>query len=197
MTPPCVSRIQDGSSHHSSHINQQQQHQTATNLTKSKTKHALSSFTSSTAIPTRRVCHLQQWSPIKRLLRIASRTWGDCPYWARGVGRVKSHAVRVIGAMQHTTHLTLWKWESSILDAHAVAHWRCSWFTSHQPSTEWIASFAPHVHDSVKTNNGGPTSSCLLQVIITAIDQRPNGCILLVVDDWTWLIDVQYCDKLG
>ena len=95
MTPPCVSSCPAENprrilSSYILHINQQQQHQTAANLTQSKTKHALSSFTSSTAIPTRRVCHLQQWSPIKRLLRIASRTWGDCPYWGRGVGRVFS-----------------------------------------------------------------------------------------------------------
>lgn len=40
-----------------------------------------------------------------------------------------------------------------------------------------------------------PLSKVLLQGILTAIDRRPNGCILLVLDDGTGSIDVRYWDN--
>jgi hypothetical protein len=39
-----------------------------------------------------------------------------------------------------------------------------------------------------------PLSKVVLQGVITAIDRRPNGCILLVLDDGTGSIDVRYWD---
>ena len=39
-----------------------------------------------------------------------------------------------------------------------------------------------------------PLSKVILQGVITAIDRRPNGCVLLVLDDGTGFIDVRYWD---
>jgi len=48
---------------------------------------------------------------------------------------------------------------------------------------------------SDKSRHICPLSRVLLQGIITAIDRRPNGCILIVLDDGTGSIDCRYWDE--
>ena len=61
-------------------------------------------------------------------------------------------------------------------------------------STEWIASFVLHAQQR-PPNIILPLSKVILQGVITAIYWRPNGCILLVLDDGTGSIDVRYWDS--
>ncbi|KAL7477031.1 hypothetical protein ACHAW6_002849 [Cyclotella cf. meneghiniana] len=49
--------------------------------------------------------------------------------------------------------------------------------------------------DSDTSRHIFPLSKVLLQGIITAIDRRPNGCILIVIDDGTGSIDCRYWDE--
>ena len=49
-------------------------------------------------------------------------------------------------------------------------------------------------HDQQIDRHVVPLSKVILQGVITAVDRRPNGCILLVLDDGTGSIDVRYWD---